>query len=206
MKFDTTNNMRSFSERVSPVKARLGNKRLFFLIIILAVLLIGGVAISKLFGGGSSSSVASDKRVDVKDAKAVKKIGREFAFPLKDDKGQEVTKYKFFIDNVELRDQIVVAGKEAFAINGRTFLIVNLKITNDYDKSITINTKDYLRFTIGNNDKELLAADIHNDPVEVQAISTKYTRVGIPIDDNDKNIKLHVGEIKGDKTTIDIKF
>jgi hypothetical protein len=107
--------------------------------------------------------------------------------------------------DAELRDEIIVKGKQATAIKGRTFLIVNLKITNDFDKTITINTRDYVRLTVNKN-SEKLAPDIHNDPVEIQADSTKYTRVGFPIDDTDKDLTLTVGEINGPKQTIKLNL
>ena len=54
------------------------------------------------------------------------------------------------------------------------------------------------------NENELLAPDTHNDPVEIQAISTKFTRVGFIINDSDKDLVLHVGEIQGDKEKIEL--
>ena len=68
-----------------------------------------------------------------------------------------------------------------------------------------MNTRDYVRLTV-NNGSEWLAPDIHNDPVEIQAISTKYTRIGFPISDTDKKLKLQIGEINGDKEIVDLKL
>jgi hypothetical protein len=42
--------------------------------------------------------------------------------------------------------------------------------------------------------------------VEVQAISTKFTRVGFPINENDSDLKLRVGEIEGEKETIPLEL
>ena len=93
----------------------------------------------------------------------------------------------------------------AKAVKGRTFLIFNLKITNPYSKSIEINSRDYLRVKL-NGKSEQLASEIHNDPVEIQANSTKYTRIGLPINDNDKNIVLLVGELLGKKETVNLNL
>jgi hypothetical protein len=51
-----------------------------------------------------------------------------------------------------------------------------------------------------------LAPEIHNDPVEVQALSTKYTRLAFPIDDTYKDLTLYVGEINGHKDAIKLNL
>ena len=80
-----------------------------------------------------------------------------------------------------------------------------MKITNNYDKSVQIPTRDYIRLMVNGSD-EKLAPDIHNDPVEIQAISTKYTRVGFPINETDKDLILQVGEIAGKKQTVKLNL
>ena len=133
-------------------------------------------------------------------------ISREFKFPLRDGKGKEVGKLSYTIKEAELRKQIIVKGKRATAVAGRIFLIINLKIVNDLNQGLEVNSRDYIRITVNRNTKELFAPDIHNDPVEVQAISTKNTRVGLAINETDKNIELRVGEINGAKETIKLNF
>ena len=76
------------------------------------------------------------------------------------------------------------------------------KIVNDLNQGLEVNSRDYVRITVNGSTKELFAPDIHNDPVEVQAISTKNTRVGLAINETDKNIELRVGEINGEKQNL----
>jgi hypothetical protein len=161
--------------------------------------------VSKLLTRIRSNSNSST-RVAVAGAKATSNINKDFAFPLKDSKGKKVTDIKFVIESAELRDEIIVKGKRATAIQGRTFLIVTVKITNDYTKALEINSKDYFRLTANGNDKDLLAPEIHNDPVVVQPTSTKYTRIGWPINDTDKNLTISVGEIEGEKTKVELNL
>ena len=146
----------------------------------------------------------SDTRIEVKDALASVELGREFNFPLKDADGEEVSKIKYFIEKAELRDEIITEGKRATAVKGRIFLILILKISNQYEKPININTRDYIRLSVNGQEEELLAPDTHNDPVEIQAISTKNTRVGFIVNESDKDYILHIGEIKGDKEKINL--
>lgn len=168
-------------------------------------LLILAVVALVVFAGSKIAKVLTrpdDRRESVAGAKAVEDINREFSFPLINGTGEEVSKIKYAIQKAELRDEIVVKGQRATAIQGREFLIITLKVKNEYDQAIEINTRDYLRLSVNNDEAEWLAPDIHNDPVEVQAISTKFTRVGFPINDTDRDLVLRVGEIDGDKEKI----
>ena len=154
----------------------------------------------------NEKTVQSDQRVEIAGAKASADLNREFKFPLRDNTGEQVSEIKFTVNSAELRDEIIVKGKRATAVKGRTFLILNLKVANDFDQTIEIDTRDYIRLTVNGNEDEKLAPDIHNDPVEVQAISTKLTRLGFPINDSDTNLKLLVGEISEDKETIELNL
>jgi len=183
------------------------NKKSYFLPIAVIVILFVGISYLTLKGTSAtpSGAVGSDGRVEIKPAKAEQEFSKTFEFPLRDDKGKEVSRLKYQIQNIELRDEIVVKGKRATAIKGRTFLIVNLRVTNDYQSAIEINTRDYVRLSV-NNSKERLAADIHNDPVEIQPISTKETRLGFPINDSDNDLKLFIGEINGKKEELKLNL
>jgi len=184
-----------------PLKTKKFAKTAAF--VVLAILLI--VVISKLFKSPSGAS-GPDTRQEVKGAKAVLNLNKGFSFPLKDEAGNQVADIRYEVENVELRDEIVVKGQKATSVKGRTFLILTLKITNEYDRPVQMNSRDYVRLSVNGNENEWLAPDIHNDPVEVQAISTKATRVGFPINDTDKNLVLKVGEIDKDKETLELKF
>ena len=72
-------------------------------------------------------------------------------------------------------------------------------------QAIEIDSKDYVRLSVNNSD-EWLAPEIHNDPVEVQAISVKNTRLGFTINAKNESLKLLVGEIDKDKQEIELNF
>lgn len=175
-----------------------------FLVILLVVGI--GLGIKRFVRLGSKSTSNQDQRIEVLGAKAAIVLNKEFEFPLRDQKGKEVSKIKFNFENAEKRDEIIVKGQRATAVKGRTFLILTLKITNAHNQAIEIDTKDYVRLTVNNNENEKLAPDIHNDPVQVQADSTKFTRVGFPINDIDKDLALYIGEIQGEKQKVELKF
>ena len=160
--------------------------------------------VTKSLTNGSSSVAGTSTQIKIKPAKASQMIEREFLFPLTDANGVSVSQLRYFIEKAEKMDEIVVKGQRATAIKGRTFLIITLKIANDYNRAIEINTKDYIRLSVNGNQNEWLAPDVHNDPVLVQASSTKFTRVGFPINDSDNQLLLRAGEIEGAKEFIEL--
>ncbi len=192
----------NFNTNENPSKRNLS--RIIVPVILIVIVALGLRSAVGLIRGNSGGN--GDSRVEIVEAKENADINREFEFPLKDSEGNEVSKLKYMIESADLHDEIVVKGQKATAVKGRTFLILRLKITNEFDQPIEINTRDYARLIRNDNEEEKLAPDIHNDPVQVQAISTKLTRIGFPINDTDTNLMLLVGEITGDKETIEINF
>lgn len=132
-------------------------------------------------------------------------INKSFSFPLKDDKGQKVSDFLYVIPSAQLQNEIIINGQPAHAVKGKEFLVLNLKIVNNFNKGIMVNTRDYIRLSVNQN-SERLAADVHNDPVHIQPSSTKYTRLGYTINTTDKNITFFVGEIDGKKQTVNLHF
>lgn len=168
---------------------------------VFGVLLLGTVVWSAVSPRENSQAVQGTQ-VKAPEAIDSQSINREFAFSVKDQNNKVVTKFKYVVESAELQKQIIVKGQRATAVEGRVFLVVNVKVVNDFDKPLSINTRDYLRIVIDGNDQELLAATSHNDPVEAQAISTTPTRLALPIDEDSKSIELRVGEIAGKKESI----
>lgn len=137
---------------------------------------------------------------------ATETLNKEFTFPVSDSKGSAATnEISYVIQSAELRKEILLKGQPADAVKGRMFLVLNLKITNNQKHGIQIQTRDFVRLSV-NGTSDLLAPDIHNDPVEVQAISTQYTRLGFVINETDKNMVLQVGAIDGPKQKVPLNF
>ncbi|MFH0936825.1 MAG: hypothetical protein V1808_00855 [Candidatus Daviesbacteria bacterium] len=185
--------------------AVLRNKRLIILGVIIIMALFAIFTLKNILLANKENKTQNDSRISFPEAKAKKDINKNFSFPLKNQKGEEVSRIEYTVLNASLQDQIVSKGKSYTTVKGRTILILNLKITNKHNQSIEINSRDYVRLSVNGN-TELLAADIHNDPVLIQAISTKYTRLGFPIYDTDKNLKILVGEIGDTKEEVTISF
>jgi hypothetical protein len=170
------------------------------LVILSAIVYVSGRAKSSAMQNGTAVQSSTQ------NAEKAGSINREFSFPIKNEKGEEISQLKYTIESAELRDEIYVKGQKATAVPGRTFLIISVKLSNSLDKTIQINTRDYVRLVRNGNAIEPLAPEIHNDPVEVQPISTKTTHIGFPINESDTDLQLQVGEIKGSKELIPIVF
>jgi hypothetical protein len=180
-----------------------------FVVVGVIVVVIAGVFVTKALKNhapaGTLGSSTSVQQANVAKPIAQQTLNKSFDFPLKDATGKTVSKFNYEILSAEEDNQVIIKGQMATAVQGKTFLILNLKITNSFDKDVQLNTRDYVRLVI-NNSSDKLAADVHNDPVDVQAISTKYTRIGFPVDANAKNLKLEVGEIDGSKQSIPLNL
>jgi hypothetical protein len=177
-----------------------------FMIGFIALVILGGFFWVRNFTSGFGGNASKSNNAQVAGATKEQDINKPFSFSIKDEKGAEVSKLSFTVENSEVRDQIIIKGRRATAPSDKTFLVINLKIQNDFNKNIQISTRDYIRLLRNNNDKELLAPEVHNDPVDVQATSTKYTRVAFVVNKSDKDLKLRVGELDKEKTVIDLKL
>lgn len=192
-------------DKMDTPRSRSTNKLLAPIAVVVVILILLGIFALRKSNQSPSTAVNADNKVEIQKPKATQTLNKEYAFPLTDATGKEVSKFKYTLESTELRDEIVVKGKRAVAVKGRTFFVVNLKINNSYSKTISINSRDYVRLTV-NNSPDKLAADIHNDPVEIQPDSTKETRLGFPINESDKNLTLIVGELNGKKETIKLNL
>ncbi len=199
------------SDLVSKIKSQFNNRnsrnnfKNYLPIIILglvgffALFFVGRFIISAFEGRTLGTS---DSRVELKGPRAKTSLDKTYEFPLTDDKGKEIARLKFFLDDAELRDEIVLGGQKAVAPKGTTYLITTIKLTNTSNKFIEMRVRNYVRLSVNGNTTEWQAASIHNDPVEVQPQSTKLTRLGFPVNDTDKNLVLRVGDLEGKKETI----
>ncbi len=133
---------------------------------------------------------------------SVKEVNREFSFNLKN---KEKTKIKYLIESAETVSEITVKGEKVKTLPGKSFLILNLKITNEGKQGIQMNCRDFVRLSLADRE-EWLAPDIHNDPVEVQAISTRYTRLGFPVPSGERKFTVKMGEIEGEKTSFGLEL
>lgn len=193
----TSARIRTLKRFSTPVNLRIG-------IIAILVILILISLFSLISNNTGVQGLSTYSRVEIQEAVSSVDTNREFSFPLKNSEGEIVSSIKYKVVKAELNNEILVKGKKASSIKGRTFLVVTLEITNDFDKAIEISSRDYIRLSVNGDDETKLAPDIHSDPVSVQAISTKPTKVAFPVNETDTGFKLQIGEINGNKETIEL--
>lgn len=174
------------------------------LIIFIVIILVVVFGFLRRDSSSSNAQISESSSDSLQTPIAQADINKTFTFKVENSEGDDVN-VGYIVDSAELRDSIVIRGQVANAVPGRDFLIVNLRLKNDTQSPVDFNARDYIRFIIGESD-EKFAPDIHNDPVTIQPISTKNTRVGIPVDEGEENLKIQVGEISGKKEVIEIKF
>jgi hypothetical protein len=174
--------------------------------IVVALAVVGGLVIAVKALAGSSKNNPATSQVQLATPISTKSVNKELTIPIKDGKDTTLATIVYSVQDAQLTNEIIVQGVKKTSVQGRRFLILNLKLANDSTKKIQIDTRDYIRLSINQNDQELLAPDIHNDPVEVQALSTKFTRLGFITNTSDKNLVLKIGEINGNKTSVDLNF
>ena len=185
-----------------------GNKKNLKFLPFIGLALVLMVAVG-LFLRGSDRGVlgqSDSEKISLEEATSEQEINQTFSFPVLDSSGKKAGELKYTVENAELRDQLIIKGQQARAVEGRTFLIISLKLKNDTKSAISVNTRDFIRLKRKGSD-ELLAPTIHNDPVEAQAISTLTTRVGFSVNaDEVEGMSLQIGEITGDKKTVDLNL
>lgn len=131
-------------------------------------------------------------------APITKPINKKYSFPFTNAQGEPIGQLEFLLRDFERSREIMIAGTKATALPGRQLLIFNLELTNNFQQNVEINTRNYLRLKANQEDK-WLAPDYHNDPLEVQAQSTKITRIGFNISETDTNLVLQIGDLEGEK-------
>lgn len=193
------------TENDMPVNKK-SKRKYFYVLLGICVLIVVFGFISYFNGDDTKNTEVAGKNTSIKGIIAEQEINREFSFPLKDEEGNEISSVKFELEKAQLRDTVLVQGQQAYATEGKIFLVINLKITNELDQAIEMNTKDFVRLVAEGREDEQLAPEMHNDPVQILAISTKHTRVGFSVNKDDTEFVLKVGEINGEKQDVPLNL
>lgn len=173
------------------------SKYLPFVVVGILFLLILGYGLKKVMtkpAATNENTVTSNGRVELRKPLATQKLNKEVDFPLKDATGKQISTIKLVVLNLEMRDQIIIQGKIANTTVGKNVLIANIELTNNFTKPVQINSRNYFRL-MKNKDGKLYDPKIHNDPVDVQPVSTTNTRVGFTVDDTDHDFVLRIGDV-----------
>lgn len=108
------------------------------------------------------------------------------------------------ITDAEMRKEVLIQGKPATASGDKAFLILNLEFDNEDTFIKYVMPIDLFRLLDDQGKK--YASDIHSNMVDVSPISTKKTKIGFVVNQNQRQFNLQIGELEGEKTDIYIDF
>ena len=111
---------------------------------------------SIIMARGIVGQVGDDDRITPPEALASQKLNTKFEFPIRDNDNVEVAKVSYEIEKASLQNSFIYQGKLAKSVQGRTFLIFDLKITNPYEKGIESNYPLNRHFIYLGNPKDMI--------------------------------------------------
>ena len=189
------------------VSSILLNKKTASIFGVIAVIAIGVIGVRAVSNNSSndkqlgSTVRTQNNNSKVKGTQKIE-VGQSIKIPTGKNEEDFIT---YTIVDAELKDQIVLQGQTASAVEGKQFLVLNIKLSNNLEKKVVLNTRDNIRLSV-NGSSDRLAPNIHNDPVEVQPISDQITRLGFSVFKTDTDYKLYLGEISEEKIEIPLVF
>lgn len=173
-------------------------RKKLFLGLIFILLVLGAYRFFIAPKGSANQPVAKSITVNV---------DKSFEFTALNNLGKPVyNKIKLTVDTAEKTSQVLVREQTFTAKNNKLFLIVNLEMKNDASIPLNLMPGDLVRLTIGDDEGNKFAPDLHNNLVAISAISTKLDRIGFVIPQEAKKFKLLIGELEGKKETVQVEF
>lgn len=175
------------------------------LVVLLGVIFIIS-AVRSYFNGRNSADANSNSTEtqsgDNQNILAEIDLDGTYSFVGRDKAGNDAGDLVFRIPKIELTKEVLVQGRPANAKGGKAFLVLNIEIDNADVEKRYIAPVDVIRLLEENGKK--FAPDIHSNVVEIQPISTKITRVGFVVPEDKRDFHLQIGELDGDKQSLDI--
>ncbi len=176
--------------------------------------IIAGLLIIAVFGytlliKKSPSKAIQPKTIESGSSEKVT-LNREFEFliPAINDMGQFIQKgegkIKFVLSEAELKNEIKVKGESRKAQEGQKYLILRIELQNDTPGRLAIISSKYIRL-IGLENKKF-SPDFHNAMVAVDPLSVRRDIVAFIVNQDSKNFTFSVGELEGQKQSIEIAF
>lgn len=192
--------LNALSGRFGFLKKLPRQKSKIVILLVLAVLIIGGYAFFK--GSGRNDSQSANNATFVSEGPKLD-ISKKFAVPIRNRDGEPTgTDLIVNVNNFERTNRILYKGRPLVARSSKDFLVINLEVENSTNNRLTVRPVDFFRL-VDTNGKSY-AADIQTDPVKVEAQSSKRTRIIYIVVEDQKNLKFLMGEIKGNRETLEV--
>ena len=167
----------------------------------IALIIIGGAGFYFFKSGGSS-----DSRAQIKTEGGVSApINKKLEFNIKSTSGEDTgNKLVVNFNSVERTEKILYKGRPLLPRDGKDFLVINIEIENSTRDRLNVRPADFLRLVDATGRQ--FAPDIQTDVIKVEPLSIKRTRTVYIVPDGTANIKFLLGEIKGDRETVEVRI
>lgn len=195
-----------FKEKFSSFSSKFKKGPKIGIAVAVVLLLVVGVIFVSTRNGGATSVVSGikDSGTDYSPDSTVA-INKTIEIPIRNQDGSDTgDKLKISFSNVEKAKRVLIKSQGATARDGKAFLILNMEIENKTTNQLTVRPVDFIRLL--ESDERSFAPDVHNDDIEVEAISIKKTRVGYIVDDAQSSFKFAIGELSGNKDIIEVQL
>jgi len=168
------------------------------------LLIIGVVAVAVIAAGyfisnrNNSSVLTEEDRPTVTISKTYEIIART------KERQRTTGRFKMTVTNAQFADSILVQGKRARPVTGKTFLVLNMEIENPYKVSLYAFPVDLFRQV--REDGKKFAPSVHQGTVLIRPEATKKSNVAFVVLPTDKKFKVEVGDVNTPKETLEITF
>jgi hypothetical protein len=188
------------TEFLNPYRNKLTNwtakpKNLWFAgAVIIALITVGYL----VFNSNDDNVLTASDQPTVKIGKSIEVIART------EDGRRTTGRFDLTVTNAHFADSILVQGKRARPVKGKTFLVLDMEISNPHKVSLYAFPADLFRFV--RSDGEKFAPSVHQGKVRVRPEATKKSNVAFVALPEDKKFKIEAGDINEDKITLEITF
>lgn len=187
-------------EIINPKKTRLNLKRIgFFIGVIVLILGIGFIGYSLIT---KTSLISASSQINKINRKI--DINKSYSYNLITKEGGDAGSLVLHVVSAEKTDVVMVKGEEIKAPADKIFLAINIEWDNKSAQSLSVDTVNYFRYL--NAEDKLYAPAFYNEKVSVSPISIRNDKLAFVISANQKDIKIQIGELKGNKEIVELKF
>ncbi len=131
-------------------------------------------------------------------------VNRSFEFTAQNKAGETEEKLKFTLVSAEKVKQVSRQNVPIRAAEDQEFLVIGLELENETKETLYLYPAELIRLVDEQGKK--FAPDYYNQMAEVLPISVKKDEIAFNVNATQKTFHLQVGEIEGEKETIEIKF
>jgi hypothetical protein len=169
----------------------------------LVVILIIGAGLYFAMFKGNSSADTSNQIVSENGVSAP--LNKKLNFPIKDRSGKDTgNQLVVNFTSVERSEKILYKGRPLLPRKSKDFIVINIEIENSTKDRLTVRPADFMRLVMP--DGKQFAPDIQTDPIKVEPLSIKRTRTVYIVNDNQRDLKFLIGEINGNRETVEVKI